>query len=667
MALRGLILILVFLAYSTLYSQGIQDSVFQIDGVEVRAERIFVKEQAGMKETEIDSVIFKDKVNLSLSDLLSENTAVFIKNHGRGALATASFRGTAASHTRVNWNGIIINSPMAGMVDFSLIPVYIIDELNLKHGSASMADQSGGIGGSINIQNSVNWDNRSKIKYVQGIGSYRTFDEFLHVETGKEKVRIKTRLYHNYSKNDYTFINRGIGTLDPETGEIIHPLDTNDNAAYSRYGVLQEIYYRPGSDHVFSLKYWGQQSDRTIPRATSYEGPDNSNLNNQSDTDHKVVVDWKYYGQQSKLLLRSGYSGKQLDYTQKNQVPGLGLIPIIYSVSSQKSFINTLSYSRELNPGLSIESAVNINLHDVISHDTVNKTGYQQQRFELSLFLAMRKSFADRLNINLMVRQDWVDQDRVPFAFVPFLGFDFRLIREMDLVLKGNIARNYHQPSLNDLYWQPGGNPALLPEQGFSVEAGLEYQLLFRQQHFKTELTLYKSDIDNWILWIPSYKGYWEPRNIKRVLSKGVEFHARLQGNLNRLKYTLAGTYAYTSSVNYGDPLAMGDESYGKQLVYIPLHSGNLMVNLSFKTYFITYQHNSYSERFTTSSNDPTRRDWLYPYFMNDLMAGKKFQLKGFSFTAELKIYNLFNETYHSILYRPMPGRNYHLVIMINI
>ena len=665
MALRGLILILVFLAYSTLYSQGIQDSVFQIDGVEVRAERIFVKEQAGMKETEIDSVIFKDKVNLSLSDLLSENTAVFIKNHGRGALATASFRGTAASHTRVNWNGIIINSPMAGMVDFSLIPVYIIDELNLKHGSASMADQSGGIGGSINIQNSVNWDNRSKIKYVQGIGSYRTFDEFFHVETGKEKVRIKTRLYHNYSKNDYTFINRGIGTLDPETGEIIHPLDTNDNAAYSRYGVLQEIYYRPGSNHVFSLKYWGQQSDRTIPRATSYEGPDNSNLNNQSDTDHKVVVDWKYYGQQSKLLLRSGYSGKQLDYTQKNQVPGLGLIPIIYSVSSQKSFINTLSYSRELNPGLSIESAVNINLHDVISHDTVNKTGYQQQRFELSLFLAMRKSFADRLNINLMVRQDWVDQDRVPF--VPFLGFDFRLIREMDLVLKGNIARNYHQPSLNDLYWQPGGNPALLPEQGFSVEAGLEYQLLFRQQHFKTELTLYKSDIDNWILWIPSYKGYWEPRNIKRVLSKGVEFNARLQGNLNRLKYTLAGTYAYTSSVNYGDPLAMGDESYGKQLVYIPLHSGNLMVNLSFKTYFITYQHNSYSERFTTSSNDPTRRDWLYPYFMNDLMAGKKLQLKGFSFTAEVKIYNLFNETYHSILYRPMPGRNYHLVIMINI
>ncbi|HCY01216.1 MAG TPA: TonB-dependent receptor, partial [Bacteroidales bacterium] len=130
------------------FSQGIQDSTFQIQVVEISADRIFRKETAGMKETQVDTLVLLQKVNLSLSELLSENTPVFIKSHGRGALATASFRGTAASHTQVNWNGININSPMAGMVDFSLIPVYIIDEMNLKHGTASIADQSGGLGGS---------------------------------------------------------------------------------------------------------------------------------------------------------------------------------------------------------------------------------------------------------------------------------------------------------------------------------------------------------------------------------------------------------------------------------------------------------------------------------------------------------------------------------------
>ena len=203
------------LSSSSLYSQGIQDSVYAIEEVAITAERIFMKEQAGMKQTDVDSTVLQNKISLSLSDLLSENTTVFIKNHGRGALATASFRGSSASHTQVSWNGININSPMAGMVDFSLIPVYIIDELNLKHGSASLADRSGGIGGSININNRAEWNNKSKIGYLQGIGSYSTFDEFLQVGVGKKTIQSKTRLYHNYSQNDYTFINRGIGTIDP--------------------------------------------------------------------------------------------------------------------------------------------------------------------------------------------------------------------------------------------------------------------------------------------------------------------------------------------------------------------------------------------------------------------------------------------------------------------
>src|SRR5210317_1328629 len=126
------------------FSQGIRDSVFQIEGVSVAAQRIFVKEQAGMKQSHVDSTVLQNKAILSLSELLSENTSVFIKNHGRGALATASFRGTSASHTQVTWNGISINSPMTGMTDFSLIPVYVVDEVNLKHGTGSISEMNGG-------------------------------------------------------------------------------------------------------------------------------------------------------------------------------------------------------------------------------------------------------------------------------------------------------------------------------------------------------------------------------------------------------------------------------------------------------------------------------------------------------------------------------------------
>ncbi|MCD4710182.1 MAG: TonB-dependent receptor plug domain-containing protein [Bacteroidales bacterium] len=650
---------------SPLYSQGIQDSVYAIEEVAITVERIFVKEQAGMKRTDVDSMVLQNKASLSLSDLLSENTTVFIKNHGRGALATASFRGSSASHTQVSWNGININSPMAGMVDFSLIPVYIIDELNLKHGSASLADRSGGIGGSINISNRAEWNQKSKIGYLQGIGSYSTFDEFLQVGVGEKKIRSKTRLYHNYSKNDYTFINRGIGTIDPVSGDITNPLDTNNHAAYMRYGMLQEIYCRPRTNHIFSLKYWGQFADRTIPRPTSYEGPDNSNLNSQQDRDHRLVADWKYYGDFGKVMVRSGYAGKKLDYSQMNRVPGLGLIPAIWSESRQQSLFNTLSYSGGTERDLSWEGNIDMNYHQVGSADSVSGAGYEGRRNELSTMFAVRKSFNERVNLNLMLRQEWVDGKRVPF--IPYFGMDVKLIQGVDLVLKGNVARNYHQPTLNDLYWQPGGNPNLLPEEGFTVEGGVAHQQELSGQLLKTELSLYRSDIDNWIIWIPSYRGFWEPRNIRRVLSKGVECNIELKGYISEFRYKLSATYGYTSAVNEGDPLVWSDESYGKQLVYIPLHSGNMMVHLEWGNLFFTYQYNAFSERYTTSSNDVTRRDRLYPYYMNDISAGSSFRLKRLDLSLEVKVKNLFNEPYHSVLYRPMPGRNWQLVFKIQI
>ena len=337
---KGIILVCCCLIASVLHAQGIRDSVFHIKGVEVKAEKIFEKENAGMKETQIDTVILSDKAILSLSDLLSENSPVFIKNHGRGALATASFRGSAPSHTRVNWNGINLNSPMTGMVDFSLIPVYIIDDLSLKHGPASMVNGGGGIGGSINIRNSVHWNERANFKYLQGIGSYKTFDEFLHFGIGNEKVQSKTRFYHNYSKNDYTFINRGVADIDPETGEITNPKDTNKNADYTRYGFIQEIYFRAGEKNVLSAKWWFQKAERTIPQATSYEGPDNSNLNQQQNMDNRAMIDWKNYGKKYRFHVRSGYAGQQLDYWLNNYVPGLGEVPAIFSENRQNSFLH---------------------------------------------------------------------------------------------------------------------------------------------------------------------------------------------------------------------------------------------------------------------------------------------------------------------------------------
>src|SRR5688572_3357267 len=155
----------------------IADSVV-LQEVTILDRRLFDKENAGSKETHVDSVILSEHQNHTLSEVLAQTTPIFIKSYGRGSMATASFRGTAPSHTQVLWNGMSINSPMLGMVDFSLIPVYFMDDLTLKHGVASTEDISGALGGSISMNNKPDWNNTLSGNMVVGGGSFSTTEDF---------------------------------------------------------------------------------------------------------------------------------------------------------------------------------------------------------------------------------------------------------------------------------------------------------------------------------------------------------------------------------------------------------------------------------------------------------------------------------------------------------
>ena len=78
--------------------------------------------EVGVQKTTFDSVALKENIALSMADVLSYNSSVFVKSYGRATLSTVSFRGTSPSHTQVTWNGMRLNNPMLGMTDFSMIP-----------------------------------------------------------------------------------------------------------------------------------------------------------------------------------------------------------------------------------------------------------------------------------------------------------------------------------------------------------------------------------------------------------------------------------------------------------------------------------------------------------------------------------------------------------------
>ncbi|HCD93629.1 MAG TPA: TonB-dependent receptor, partial [Odoribacter splanchnicus] len=65
--------------------------------------------EIGVQKTKFDSLALKENIALSMADILTFNSSVFVKSYGRATLSTVAFRGTSPSHTQVTWNGMRIN------------------------------------------------------------------------------------------------------------------------------------------------------------------------------------------------------------------------------------------------------------------------------------------------------------------------------------------------------------------------------------------------------------------------------------------------------------------------------------------------------------------------------------------------------------------------------
>ena len=227
----------------------------------------------GVQETRLDSLILKENIALSIADVLTFNSPIFVKQYGRATLSTVSFRGTGPSHTQVTWNGMRINNPMLGMTDFSMIPSYFIDDASLLHGTSSVNETGGGLGGLVRLSTAPADIRGFGLQYIQGIGMFRTFDEFLRLEWGDEHWQVSTRAVYQSSANDFKYRNRDKkeNIYDDEMNIVgsYYPTERNKSGAFDDVHVLQEVYYDTRRGDRFGLNAWYINSNRELPLLTT--------------------------------------------------------------------------------------------------------------------------------------------------------------------------------------------------------------------------------------------------------------------------------------------------------------------------------------------------------------------------------------------------------------
>ncbi|PSQ99297.1 MAG: hypothetical protein BRD51_01970, partial [Bacteroidetes bacterium SW_11_64_17] len=102
--------------------------------------------------TTLDSAAVVQSGASSVADLLSMRSGAFVKQYGGTGLASLSMRGMGGTQTQVLLDGLRVANPQTGQLDLSLLPILLIESVEVQHGAGSARHGSGSLGGTVHLR-----------------------------------------------------------------------------------------------------------------------------------------------------------------------------------------------------------------------------------------------------------------------------------------------------------------------------------------------------------------------------------------------------------------------------------------------------------------------------------------------------------------------------------
>ncbi|MCB9426378.1 MAG: TonB-dependent receptor [Flavobacteriales bacterium] len=594
------LLVLVLIASAgKLWSQKSID----LDEVVVTDQRLDVYSNTQSLEVINDSII-EDRA-VTPMEMLQENTSIFFKENGRGMVASPSFRGTTASQTAVIWNGIPINSKLLGQTDFNLIALNNFDEIQVRSGGGSVAYGSDAVGGSVHLNNNLKFNDKN-IKQYLGLnyGSFSTLELNTRFKMSRVKHALEINMNRNSSDNDFKF------------QDIV-----NQNGSYQNMSWSVNYAFRLNEKNTIGFYNLSSWNDRNLSAAIGntatdrYENLNYHNLLQWTNSLNKLNSKFNLVYQNERF--RYYTDGTQNKYTGNIASTKKFRYDAVYTFDNYKKLTGVFDYNRTDANGTSITHK---------SRNTISGA---------LLWIHKPKSW---LLYEVGIRSEKASTYKNPLLYSAGL----EITPSNWFQLKINASKNYRTPTLNDLYWTPGGNTTLVPELSHQFEVSH----IFSIQHHKLSGTVFYNDIESMIRWMPNVNlGYWEPQNIDAIFTKGFELKYGYTYSIARHQFQLNAAYSYTVSQV---------KNTGHQLSYVPFEiaTGSL-------TYRFNHLGFNYITRYTgkvyTRSDES---DFLEDYTLHTIRVFYRWGEK-INYSLAFKINNLTDQVYMNVENRPTPGRNY--------
>ena len=555
-----------------------------------------------------------------LAQLLASSSHIRIRNYG--ALATSSIRGAGAAHTQVVWNGLVLNSPMTGQYDLSLMPLFFAKNIQVQSGGLSSLLGDGAIGGSVHINNTLEFKQAQHYSLLKSWGSFDVYNLGAKASLSNNKTAFEIAIHQHSSKNNFRYTDPYNTT---ETIKVSHADQFSRALQVSFSKKLSESFR---TDFI----YFYQEADRLIP-PTLYEAFSTAE---KEEKVHRYLLKTKFVKESIKWTSNTSFSSDRLIYIDS--------LKDINATHNTEQYNFTQALEIKLNPRnrFRIEQRA---LHQIINSKSILGGDNNETRFAVAA--NYHHSYSNNLAFLLSSRQEFLENQTSPF--LPSVGLTYNPAKIG--IFECSLSRSYRNPSWNDRYWDPGGNPDLKPEDGLMLN--VSYLKSIKHKNLETDIKLatYYGKISDWIVWLPE-NGYWTPENLALVEQKGLE----LETNISLL--TKVGVFKFTNlgSLQFSTNLServTGDDALGKQLIYVPLLQLNESFSWSKNSWGFTMNYHYESRRFTADDHSSE----LSAYNIASLAIYKKMNLKYTMLDIGFRIDNLFSQEYQLVQGRPMPGR----------
>lgn len=577
----------------------------------------------GQKVVSFDSVTLSQYQFQSIANLLSQQSPVFVKSYGVNGLATLNFRGSSAAQSQVYWNGVPLQNAAMGVSDVSLLPVSLMNKVNLVYGSSSAMWGSGNVGGALVVENEKPYFDTNNIfrHAVYAVaGSFNQYQFGIRTGVSTSKWYVALNAFGQTSRNNFPYNDGGTNLKMKNVG------------LSSGVGLFQLAYKASGKD-VLSFTGWYQQYHREVPRALF----ESNSVKNQRDESMRLLADWNRTGNRLQTTVKVSYIRDYMHY-----IDSLALLNS-KNASNQVYAEASFRYAIGIHHRLMLMLPVSTQWVDSASISRTNT----QNRYALAINY-LYSAFEEKLKLAANLRAEVVDNTSY---MLPGGNASFLLTKW--LLLKANVQRTYRVPTLNELYYNPGGNRSLLPESGWSADGGYSvHTKSVKKVVLDHELTVFNRVIDNWVVWFGG--AIWTPHNIATVHSRGVETDNKLTFRFNKLNVYLGVNTAYILSTTVSSYLS-GDGSIGKQIPYAPRYNGQANIGVGYKRFYFNYNHTYTGYRFITMDES----QWLMPYNTGNIQILYTVGLDKNALQLTAQCNNMWNKQYQIVNGRPMPGINW--------